>query len=163
MGLRNLFTNSWLFYQLPWITVTGPKISFCNGMGWIYFGNYYTVLKRKLFNRSKSRTYILFLMQYKIGHLCNIYGYTLWRICDIATKHRCDIMCSQSNIWHSTMQHHGVHVPNFYELSAILVQGGHIPAEIKCPVFSLCYDLFPCVFFHKINRWFWVIKDFPGL
>ena len=28
-----------------------------------------------------------------------------------------------------------------------LIQGGHIPAEIKFPVFSLCYDLFPCVFF----------------
>ena len=26
-------------------------------------------------------------------------------------------------------------------------QGGHIPAEIKFPVFSLCYELFPCVFF----------------
>ena len=43
---------------------------------------------------------------------------------------------------------------------SMLVQGGHIPAEIKFPVFSLS---FPCVFFHKINRWFWVLKDFPGL
>ena len=37
--------------------------------------------------------------------------------------------------------------------------------QIPCvfPEFSLCYYLFPCVFFHKINRWFWVLKDFPGL
>ena len=26
------------------------------------------------------------------------------------------------------------------------LQGGHIPAEIKFPVFSLCYEFFPCVF-----------------
>ena len=28
--------------------------------------------------------------------------------------------------------------------------------KIPCvfPEFSLCYEFFPCVFFHKINRWF---------
>ena len=32
--------------------------------------------------------------------------------------------------------------------------------KIPCvfPEFSLCYELFPCVFFHKINRWFWVLN-----
>ena len=37
--------------------------------------------------------------------------------------------------------------------------------KIPCifPEFSLCYEFFPCVFFHKINRWFWVIKDLAGL
>ena len=46
-------------------------------------------------------------------------------------------------------------------------QGGHIPAEIKFPVFSLGFpcvtNFFPVFFSHKINRWFWVIKDLPGL
>ena len=28
-----------------------------------------------------------------------------------------------------------------------LHQGGHIPAKIKFPMFSLCYEFFPCVFF----------------
>ena len=46
-------------------------------------------------------------------------------------------------------------------------QGGHIRAEIKFPVFSLSFpcvtNFFPVFFFHKINRWFWVIKDLAGL
>ena len=29
----------------------------------------------------------------------------------------------------------------------IVIQVGHIRAEIKFPVFSLCYKFFPCVFF----------------
>ena len=40
---------------------------------------------------------------------------------------------------------------NELDCLAVVIQGGHIPADIKFPVFSLCYELFPCVFFHKIN------------
>ena len=38
----------------------------------------------------------------------------------------------------------------YYIITFHVTQGGHIPAEIKFPVFSLCYEFFPCVFSHKL-------------
>ena len=43
---------------------------------------------------------------------------------------------------------------DFKKIPDIFPQGGHIRAEIKFPVLSLCYEFFPCVVFHKIKRWF---------